>query len=116
MAGLITTIIATVVAGVILYILQDKIKENRELRKEKERLEKEKKECKSKHEAAIENGILCILRKHLMDEHDCWMAKGYITSTALESFLAMYKAYKILGGNGMIDHMEEEILDLPIHN
>ena len=65
---------------------------------------------------AIENGILCILRKHLMDEHAYWMAKGYITPTALESGLAMYKAYKALGGNGMIDHMDEEIRELPVRN
>jgi hypothetical protein len=51
-----------------------------------------------------------------MDEHEIWMAKGYITPTALESGLLMYKAYKGLGGNGMIDHMEEEIQELPIRD
>ena len=51
-----------------------------------------------------------------MDEHSVWMAKGYITSTALESGLLMYRAYKGLGGNGMIDHMEEEIQELPIRD
>jgi hypothetical protein len=28
----------------------------------------------------------------------------------------MYKAYKALGGNGMIDHMEVEIQELPIRD
>ena len=42
------------------------------------------------------------------------MEKKYISSKALESSLLMYKAYKALGGNGMIDHMEEEIQSLPI--
>lgn len=108
MIGLITTIVSTVVAGILLFVLQAKIKENRELKREKEKQ-------KSQHEKAIENGILCILRKHLMDEHEYWTSKDYITPTALESGLAMYKAYKMLGGNGMIDHMEEEIQELPVH-
>ena len=109
MLAIITSITTTVVAGILLYILQSKVKENRELKKERE-------ELKTQHERAIENGILCILRKHLMDEHAIWMQKGFITPTALESGLAMYKAYKMLGGNGMIDHMDEEIRDLPIRD
>ena len=51
-----------------------------------------------------------------MDEHEIWTAKGYITAKALESGLLMYRAYKALGGNGMIDHMEEEIRQLPIRD
>lgn len=109
MAGLISTIAATVVAGVLLYVLQLKIKEINELKREKE-------ERKNQHEVAIETGIVCILRKHLMDEHAFWTEKKYITPTALESGLAMYKAYKMLGGNGMIDHMDEEIRELPVHD
>ena len=42
------------------------------------------------------------------------MKKKYITPKALESGILMYRAYKSLGGNGMIDHMEEEIQQLPI--
>jgi hypothetical protein len=49
-----------------------------------------------------------------MDEHHYWTKKKYITPTALESGIAMYKAYKTLGGNGMIDHMDEEIRMLPV--
>ena len=112
----ISTIVIGVVTGVVVYILQLKIKENKELKKEKEALIKQQEERKTKHEMAIENGILCILRKHLMDEHTCWMAKGYITATALESGLAMYAAYKMLGGNGMIDHMKDDIEELPIRD
>lgn len=107
MLAIIISVITTVVAGVLVYVLQTKIKENRELKKKQE-------EQKSKHELAIENGILCILRKHLMDEHNYWVEKGYITATALESGLAMYGAYKMLGGNGMIDHMKDDIEDLPV--
>lgn len=101
--------LVTLVAGFLLFLLQSAYKDNRKLRLEKEAAE-------NARTAALENGVVCILRKHLMDEHEVWTAKGYITAKALESWLLMYKAYKELGGNGMIDHMEEEIQSLPIHD
>ena len=105
-----TTVVAiatSVISAMLVFILQSVIREN-------VRLKREKDEHQSKRDNAIENGVVCILRKHLMDEHEVWVAKGYITSHALESGLLMYKAYKDLGGNGMIDHMEDEIQALPI--
>ena len=105
----ILSIVSTIVAGLALFYLKQKIKENKDLKREQD-------EKKSQHEAAIENGLVCILRKHLMDEHETWINKGYITPKALESGILMYKAYKTLGGNGMIDHMEDEIQELPIRD
>lgn len=99
----------TFVFGMLAYMCQQKMKENKQLKLELEAI-------KTQHEKAIEDGVVCILRKHLMDEHECWMSKEYITPTALESGIAMYKAYKALGGNGMIDHMDEEIRNLPVRN
>lgn len=105
----ILAIISSVASAMLVFLLQSSIRENRKLKKEKE-------EARSKHEAAIENGMVCVLRKHLMDEHEIWTERGYITSHALENGLAMYRAYKDLGGNGMIDHMEDEIQELPIRD
>lgn len=104
---LIITIATSVISAVLTFILQAVIRENMRLKKEKD-------DKRTLHDTAIENGVVCILRKHLMDEHEIWVAKGFITSHALESGLLMYKAYKDLGGNGMIDHMEDEIQALPI--
>lgn len=104
----IDAVIAFVLA-MLTYVCQQKMKENKELKKELE-------SRKTQHEKAIEDGVVCILRKHLMDEHGHWMNEGYITPTALESGIAMYNAYKALGGNGMIDHMDEEIRELPIRD
>ena len=107
-----TILIDAVIAfafAMLAYMLQQNMKENKQLKLEREMQ-------KTQHEKAIEDGVVCILRKHLMDEHDHWMREGYITPTALESGIAMYKAYKALGGNGMIDHMDEEIRDLPVRN
>ena len=106
---LIATIVTDVILGVVIFILQSVIKENHRLKQEKE-------ETRAKHDAAIEAGLVCVLRKHLMDDYNACMAKGYITATELESGLLMYDAYKTLGGNGMIDHMKEEIENLHVQN
>lgn len=106
---IILTAVLGFISAMLVFLLQQTIKENRRLKREKE-------ECSTKREKALEEGVVCILRKHLMDEHEIWMQKGFITPKALESGLLMYKAYKSLGGNGMIDHMEEEIQALPIRD
>ncbi len=105
-----TTVLAiatSVISAMLVFILQSVIRENARLKKERD-------ENRAIRHKAMENGVVCILRKLLMDEHELWVGKGYITSHALESGLLMYKAYKDLGGNGMIDHMEDEIQSLPI--
>lgn len=109
MDAYIYSIIISVVSGILGFILQNVIREN-------VRLKKEKDEAQQKYDNAMRNGMVCVLRKHLMDDHECWMEKGHITSHALENGLAMYKAYKDLGGNGMIDHMKDEIQELPIRD
>ena len=91
------------ISSMLAYLLQQSHKQNKKLNTEQQ-----------KRAEALEDGMVCVLRKHLMDEHEFWMSKGYITPKALESGLLMYKAYKTLGGNGMIDHMEEEIQELPV--
>lgn len=103
----IITILVSVVSGVLAFVLQSVIRENHELKRKKD-------DEQISRYTALENGMVCLLRKSLMDEHEVWTKNGYITSHALENGLAMYKAYKALGGNGMIDHMEVEIQDLPI--
>ena len=102
-------IVTSVTASILGFMLQQKFKEIKQLKQERD-------QRMSERENAMRNGMVCILRKHLMDEHETWTGKGFITPKALENGLAMYKAYKTLGGNGMIDHMEEEIQSLPIRD
>ena len=106
---IIVDIVVALIVAVLGYFLKTSLNEVKQLKHEKE-------EREAARNTAIENGMVCLLRKHLMDEHEKWVTKGYITPKALESGLLMYKAYKALGGNGMIDHMEEEIQELPIRD
>lgn len=55
---------------------------------------------------------MLLLRVHLIEYHDKYMASGEIPSYAYQNFNEMYEAYKALGGNGMITKMHEEIEEL----
>ena len=93
----------------LVFILQLVINENRKLKKEKD-------QQSSQREKALENGVVCLLRAKMIEYHTKYMDKGYITAHGLQVWLQMYKAYKSLGGNGMIDHMKIEIEELHIEN
>ena len=105
----ILTTITSVASAMLVFILQLVINENRKLKKEKD-------EQSSQREKALENGVLCLLRAKMIEYHAKYMERGSITTHGLQIWLQMYKAYKALGGNGMIDHMKIEIEELHIEN
>ena len=100
--------------AMLAFLLQKTIKENERLKEEQRRKDEEEKKQAEDRRKALENGVVCLLRKELISDHEKWTKKGFITSSALEHGLLMYDAYKALGGNGMIDHMKEEVESLHI--
>lgn len=99
--------IATICATVLAFILKTVIAENRELKRVHN-------ENEAKKASALEEGVKCMLRDHLIDKHMKFAKQEYISTHGLQNWLAMYNAYKGLGGNGMIDHMKDEIEELSI--
>ncbi len=65
---------------------------------------------------ANSKGTMLLLRVQLIEYHEKWTERGYITKHGLENFIEMYNAYHSLGGNGMITHLLEEVQELPIKN
>ena len=63
---------------------------------------------------ANSKGTMLLLRVQLIDYHEKWTQRGYISKHGLENFIEMYNAYHALGGNGMVTHLLEEVKDLPI--
>lgn len=63
---------------------------------------------------ANSQGTMLLLRVQLIDYHEKWTQRGYISKHGLENFIEMYNAYHALGGNGMVTHLLEEVKDLPI--
>ena len=59
---------------------------------------------------------MLLLRVQLIEYHEEWMARGYVTKHGIQNFIEMYEAYHSLGGNGMVTHLLEEVEELPIKN
>ena len=63
---------------------------------------------------ANSKGTLCLLRVQLIEYHDKYCEIGHIPSYAYQNFTEMYNAYHVLGGNGMITKMKQEVDKLEI--
>lgn len=107
--GYIITIMTSVASAMLVFVLQHVIRENIRLKNEKE-------EKHEQRETALENGVVCLLRVKLIEYHTKYVNLEHISSHGLQNWLLMYDAYKALGGNGMVDHMKDEIEKLHIEN
>ena len=67
---------------------------------------------KNKNEAT-QNGVKALLRDRIIATYDLYMDKGYMPIYARENLDEMYKEYKKLKGNGVIDHLKDELNELP---
>lgn len=101
--------LASLAVAVLAFVLQQKIKQINELKKEKE-------ELKQRKDEAFKTGLLALLRVALIDAHDKYMSRESISTHGFENWGLMYSAYKGLGGNGMIESMNKEIEELQIKN
>lgn len=97
--------VVSLVAAILAFILQNVIRENHRLKKEKS--EEEKATL-----GALKNGVRCLLRSKLMELHDIYVEAKRISPTEYENWTRMYASYRALGGNGMITHMAEDIEEL----
>lgn len=101
--------LASLAVAMLAFLLQGALKENKQLRKEREKEE-------AKKDKAIADGVVCLLRRDLIEDHAKYTGREEITSHGLQNWLLMYDAYKALGGNGMVDHMKDEVEELHIVN
>ena len=62
-----------------------------------------------KERDANSRGTMLLLRVQLIEYHDKYVSAGSIPSYAYDNFVDMYKAYRALGGNGLIMKMKREI-------
>ena len=99
------TILHPILLGYIVWLL----KEQRKTAENNRRAEGEKRD-------AISRGAMLLLRVQLIENHERWMQRGYVTTHGIENFIEMYNTYRSLGGNGMVTHLMEEVGELPIKN
>ena len=85
-----------------------------QLYRDNKRLRAGRKQANIVKESAIQEALCCLLRVQLIQYHDHYMEMLEIPSYAYENWVMMYDAYHVLGGNGMITKMDEEIKELSI--
>ena len=96
------TIVSTVVSGVLVYAVQNLLREN-------DRLRREHKEADLVKQKALSDGVMSLLKIQLIEYHDKYMADGNIPTYVYDNWDIMYNSYRKLGGNGMVEHLNEEI-------
>ena len=97
------SIVLSVTSGVLLTIVKNLMDENKKLKAERER-----------KDAAVQEGMMLLLKIKLIEYHDRYMSADNIPSYVYDNFDEMYKVYETLGGNGMVKHMKESIDKLRI--
>lgn len=105
----IITILISLVSGVLVFILQSVIRENRELKHKKDEETQER-------ERALENGVRQLLSVTLEEIYDQYADSDTIPRRAYDRWMKLHKAYKGLHGNGTFDHMKEELEEKHIVN
>lgn len=103
------TILISLVSGVLVFILQSVIRENRELKRKKDEETQER-------ERALENGVRQLLSVRLEEIYDQYADSDTIPRRAYDRWMKLHKAYKGLNGNGTFDHMKQELNEKHIIN
>jgi len=98
-------VLATTISGVLTLVIKNLLKKIKELRQDK-------KEESDKRETAMQEGLTSLLRVQLIEYHEKYRERGSIPNYAFENWEKMYKAYRGLGGNGMLIQMDEDIREL----
>lgn len=103
------TILCSITSGVLVFILQQVIRENRDLKK--------KKDVENEEETkALQNGVRQLLCVRLEELYDQYADTDTIPRRTFDRWMKLHAAYKGLHGNGTFDHMKEEIEEKHIIN
>lgn len=85
----------------------------KKIKKKQEEQEKMQEEQERKNQA-IENGVQALLRNELIKNFREYKIKGEITLLDKENMEHMFTEYFNLGGNGMMQEVHEEFINIPI--
>jgi hypothetical protein len=68
----------------------------------------------ARHSAsAVQTGIRCMLRDRIIHTYEEYVRLGYCPLSVRENTQEMHEAYKALGGNGAVNHVVDELNELP---
>lgn len=81
---------------------------NRKLLKLEQRQQEQEERYK-----AVENGVQALLRANIINIYNKYTDRGEIPIYERENVEHLYKEYKTLGGNGVVESLVEKLEDLP---
>lgn len=70
------------------------------------------KDIKNRNEST-QNGVKALLRDRILAVYETYIQKGYMPFYARENLQEMFKEYKNLGGNGVVDGLITKLYELP---
>lgn len=73
-----------------------------------------KQKTSEKRQQALENGMVAMLRDRIVQAYYHYHARNTVTLHGLENIKGMYAAYKTLGGNGIVDKLVEDLLEMEV--
>ena len=94
--------LVTIVTGVILFILKANISDLKKYRNEREKKEEAKDEM-----------LLGMSRVMLIENYNRCEEKGFYTTEEREVYGKLFEAYRLNGGNGVIDQLAPKLRNLP---
>lgn len=80
----------------------------------KKKKEIEENECAREEVRILKKGVTSLLRDKLRKNYMFYKSRGYAEVFDKENFHEMYLSYHGLGGNGMIDKMYAEVMNMPV--
>lgn len=110
------SIICSVVATILAFLLKSQIKESRRLAQEKEASRALAESKRAKRDEAIEEGLKQLLSVKLEELYDRYSDSDTIPGRVYSRWKKIHKAYKGLNGNGTFDHMNVEMDQKHIDN
>lgn len=63
--------------------------------------------------AAIQNGLQSLLRAEIIRQHEKYTDRGYCPIYAKDALRREYESYHLLGGNGVITDLYNDLIALP---
>ena len=94
--------IVTIATGIILFVLKANISDLKKYRNERER-----------KEAAKDELLLGMSRVMLIENYNRCEEKGYYSTDDREVYGKLFEAYRINGGDGVIDQLAPKLRNLP---
>lgn len=102
MTTILISVISTVVSAMLVFMLQNSVRENH-------RLKKEKHDQATNEQASIAKGVRGILKKELKEIYVKYENSTTIPADDYETWTDMFESYEGLRGNGTFKKMDNEM-------